>query len=73
MEGWMANQLLTDVVEATGLPAELITNELIRMIVGAGIDPAQLTLDQLRDVLALHIGDALLQAKEDVALASEKL
>ncbi|HEX4922678.1 MAG TPA: hypothetical protein VFV50_01280 [Bdellovibrionales bacterium] len=66
----MGNELLNEVVAATGLPAEWVSKELIQMLVDAGIDPAHLTLDQLRDVLALHIGEALLKAKEHAVIES---
>ncbi|MEQ1878409.1 MAG: hypothetical protein ABL958_17330 [Bdellovibrionia bacterium] len=61
----MGNELLGEVIEATGLPAEWVTKELHKMLSDAGIDPATLTLDQLRDVIAQNIGEALLSAKEN--------
>lgn len=66
----MGNELLKEVIEATGLPTEWVSKELNQMLLDAGIDPAHLTLDQLRDVLALHIGEALLHAKEHAAIES---
>jgi hypothetical protein len=66
----MGNDLLSEVIEATGLPVEWVTKELFKMLTDAGIDPAHITLDQLRDVLASNIGEALLEAKESVAIES---
>jgi hypothetical protein len=63
----MGNELLGEVIEATGLPVEWVTKELYKMLNEAGVDPAHLTLDQLREVLAQNIGEALLQAKESTA------
>jgi hypothetical protein len=60
----MGNDLLNEVVEATGLPTEWVLKELMTMLADAGIDPKTLTLDQLRDVMAANIGEALLNAKE---------
>ena len=62
----MKNQLLTEVVEATGLPPEMVNKELTKMLMEAGLDPQTITLDQLRDVLAVQIGEALLQVKEEI-------
>ncbi len=64
----MGNELLGEVIEATGLPVEWVTKELAKMLSEAGIDPAHITLDQLRDVLAQNIGEALLIAKEDQSI-----
>ena len=68
----MGTDLLMEVVEATGLPTDWAKTELTKMLTDAGIDPATLTLDQLREVLAEQIGEALLKAKEDILL-NEKL
>ncbi len=63
----MGKELLGEVIEATGLPVEWVTKELDKMLRDAGIDPQNLTLDQLREVLAMQIGEALLAAKEDTS------
>ncbi len=66
----MGEQLLIDVATATGLPEELVTRELGKLIKKAGLDPARLTLEELRQVLAEYVQDVLLAAKTELASAS---
>jgi hypothetical protein len=74
LEGTMAADLLTEVVEATGLPADWAKSELTKLLVDSGFNPEMLTLDMLREVLAQHIGEALLKAKEEsILLESSKI
>ncbi len=59
----MANQLFKDVAEATGLPSELITKELSQIVSNKGIENDNLTLDELRLVMADYLREVILQAK----------
>jgi hypothetical protein len=59
----MANQLFKDVAEATGLPNDLITKELSQLVSNKGIENDNLTLDELRLVMADYLREVILQAK----------
>jgi len=59
----MANQLFKDVAKATGLPQELITKELAQLVSNKGIENDNLTLDELRLVMADYLREVILQAK----------
>ena len=59
----MANQLFKDVTEATGLPSELITKELSQLVSNKGIQNDNLTLEELRLVMADYLREVILQAK----------
>ena len=50
-------------IEATGLPRESIQNELTNLLSRRGLDPADATLDDMREVLAHYLQDALVEAK----------
>lgn len=55
--------LLRALIEATGLPEEAVDREIQRLCAAQGIDPEEITLDNLRDVLALYLQDVLVEAK----------
>ena len=59
----MANDLFKKVTEATGLPTELITKELTQIVSSKGIQDDNLTLDDLRAVMAEYLREVILQAK----------
>jgi hypothetical protein len=56
--------LLNELSEATGLPDELIGEELSRLISGAGKTTTEVTLDELREMLGSYLQDILLSAKD---------
>lgn len=56
-------RLLTEVTDATGLPNDLVGNELARLVASAGLSEETLTLDDLRDVLAAYLQDVIVEAK----------
>lgn len=60
----MAEKLFDQVTDATGLPSNLVSTELETLIASAGLDKENLTLDDLRIVLANYVQDVLLAAKE---------
>ena len=60
MEGM---SLLRSIVEATGLPSEAVDREIQRLLQTRGLDPETLTMEDLREVLALYLQDVLLEAK----------
>lgn len=67
----MGDELFTQVTLATGLPPEVISNELSRLLVKSGIDKTSMTLDDLRKVLAEYVQDVLLSAKDDLRVSKE--
>lgn len=68
----MGEQLLIDVASATGLPEDMVTRELGELIKKAGLDPARLTLEDLRQILAEYVQDVLLAAHTEYAQAANE-
>ncbi len=56
--------LLNELSTATGLPDELIGEELSRLISGAGKSTESVTLDELREMLGAYLQEVLLEAKD---------
>ncbi len=56
-------ELLRVLIESTGLPPEAVERELSRMVKNHGLDPAALTLEDVRQVLSSYLQDVLLEAK----------
>lgn len=59
----MSERLFGQVTELTGLPQDLITEELNQLLSAAGVSRTDLTLDDLREILAEYVQDVLLQAQ----------
>jgi hypothetical protein len=59
--------LFEQVTEATGLPQDLMSNELGRLLKKCGVSQSEMTLDDLRRVLADYVQDVLLSAKDEFA------
>jgi hypothetical protein len=51
-------------IEATGLPKDSIQKELTSLLEKRGLTPGDATLDDLREILAHYLQDALIEAKE---------
>lgn len=58
--------LLRTIIEATGLPGDSLEKEMDRMIRERGLDPHNISLDDIREVLATYLQDALCEAKDSV-------
>jgi hypothetical protein len=58
-------ELLAAVAEASGLPQPLIIQELQEIASRAGIPIEQLSLDDLRTLLADYLQDVLISAKAE--------
>jgi len=56
--------LINELSHATGLPDDLIGEELSRIIASAGKSTSEVTLDELREMLAAYLQDVLIEAKE---------
>jgi hypothetical protein len=61
--GLRGTELLKELSAATGLPNEMIGEELSRLISSAGKSTENITLDELREMLATYLQDVLLDAK----------
>jgi hypothetical protein len=59
----MAEELFAQVTDATGLPKDVISDELVRLLAKVGVSKDEMTLDDLRRVLADYVQDVLLNAK----------
>lgn len=62
--GLRGTELLNELSTATGLPNEMIGEELNRLISTAGKSTDEVTLDDLRDMLGAYLQDVLLEAKD---------
>lgn len=63
MEPVMEDSPVNVILEATGLPGELIKNEFETHAKKLNFDPHNLNLDQIREILADYMQDVLLGAK----------
>lgn len=61
----MGNKLFTEVTELTGLPEELISEELKSLLERKGVEPEQLTLESLREALADYLTQVALEFEEE--------
>lgn len=63
----MGKALIQQITESTGLPENLIQDELQTLIAAAGVQADSVTLDDLRRILAEYMQEVLVAAKEDLA------
>lgn len=63
----MGKALIHQISAATGLPENLIQDELASLITAAGLQPDCVTLEDLRKILAAYAQNVLVAAKEDLA------
>ena len=63
----MANELVTTLIDATELPTQPLERELDRLFRAYGKSSADVTLDELRLIMADYLQAVLLQAKEDLS------
>lgn len=59
----MGNELFKKVTDATGLPEDLIARELTSVLEDKGMNKNDVTLDELRTVLADYLREVILHAK----------
>ncbi len=69
-----SQDILTNLIAATGISEELISSEIKSLTDRAGIKPQDLTIEDLRQILAEYVQEVLLSAKEefDSKKSSEK-
>jgi hypothetical protein len=60
----MSSDILKKISENTGLPENAVTYELETLLRKAGLNKSQVTLDEIREVLADYLQDVILEAKE---------
>lgn len=60
-------ELLTQLVESTGLPPEAVYREVDRLLEKYGVNREQISMETLRLILADYLQDVLLEAKQDIA------
>ena len=61
----MGNEIFKTVTKATGLPEDLIRDELGKVLNAKGIARDEVSLDELRAVLAEYLRETILNAKEE--------
>lgn len=71
--GVRGTALIQELSAASGLPDDLIGEELSRIIMGAGKSTADVTLDDLRELLANYLQDVLAEAKVELQQNPPKL
>lgn len=59
-------ELIDELASASGLPIDLIGQELSRIVAASGLHTSDVTLDELREMLALYLQDVLLDAKKSL-------
>lgn len=59
------SELLKNLISATGISEELISSELTQLTNRAGIKPEDLTIEDLRQILADYVQEVLLSAKAE--------
>ncbi len=63
------NEIFNQIVEFTGLPKEEIANELTDILGSYGLNPATVTMEQLRDAMTNYLQDVLLEVKNQISSA----
>ncbi|OQW47783.1 MAG: hypothetical protein A4S09_14590 [Proteobacteria bacterium SG_bin7] len=61
------NEIFNQIVEFTGLPKEEIAGELTYILSSYGLNPATVTMEQLRDAMTNYLQDVLLEVKNQIS------
>lgn len=61
----MGNPLIKTVVEATGLPEDPVQRELNQLIAQHGKNPDELTIEDLREIVADYLHSVMLECCEE--------
>jgi hypothetical protein len=64
----MGNKLFSEVTSLTGLPEELIGEELKSLLANKGVAPEKMTLDSLREVLADYLAELALEFEHEAEI-----
>ncbi len=68
----MGEKLIHDVAAATGLPSQLILDELNRLVSASGLSNQNLTLEELRILIADYAQDILAETKDGISPGSPR-
>lgn len=60
----MGNELFKKITESTGLPVEIVSKKLERLLQAKGLDAQELTLEELRNTLSDFLKEVILESKE---------
>lgn len=63
----MTNRLLEELAKATGLPENLVHRELNALLAKSGRDSSNITLEQLREVIAEYLREVIFKMKVETA------
>jgi plasmid stability protein len=63
----MADSLFNTVIQATGLPEDSVEKELRALIAQHGKSPQDLTLDDLREILADYLQTIILESQDKLS------
>lgn len=56
-------ELLKLLIQSTGLPEEAVEREVAKLLVRRNLNPENLSLDDIREMLACYLQDVLVEAK----------
>jgi hypothetical protein len=60
----MGNEVFKSVVQATGLPGDLVEKELETLLIKRGLNSEELSLEDLRATLSEYLKEVILKAKD---------
>lgn len=69
--GDMGNKLFTEVTGLTGLPEELIGEELKTLLERKGVEPEQMTMESLREALADYLTQMMMEFEGEAGEVSD--
>lgn len=65
----MGNQLFREITDLTGLPEDLIGEELKQLLELKGVAPEQMTMDSLREALSNYLKEVSVQMEDEDRIA----
>lgn len=66
-EGSVANELFQEVAALTGLPTEWAEEEFAKVLEAQGVSPEELTIENLREVMAIYLETVAKQMESELA------
>jgi len=68
----MGNKLFSEITNLTGLPEELIGEELTKLLQLKGIAPEQMTMESLREALSDYLKEVSVQMEDEDRISDRK-